>query len=179
MSNRKVIFLDRDGTINVDTGAVHSLADWRLLDGAGEALRLLQDAGFALAVVTNQSAIGDGRLAEESLRGIHGQMRRDLERFGVNLDAVAHCPHRRDAGCDCRKPRTGLFGPIRAKIGLIDLADSWMVGDKESDIGFGRAIGVRTALIRSRYWGLDTLGMKPDTVVDSLFQFARDLCPAP
>ena len=175
MTKRKVVFLDRDGTINLDTGAVHSVADWRLLDGAAEALGLLQSAGFLLAVVTNQAALADGRLSESELGRIHAEMARQLAPSGVTLDAIAHCPHDREAGCGCRKPATGMMETLLQQLGPIDFPASWMVGDKESDVGFGRGIGVRTVLIRSRYWELDTLRVKPDRIVDSLLEFARQL----
>lgn len=168
-----MVFLDRDGTINVDTGAVYSVADWRFADGAIEGLQLLGEAGFGLAVVTNQAAIADGRTSEDQVDAIHTHMRAELDAAAVTIDAIATCTHGRDAGCACRKPRTGLFDAIASECGSIDLEQSWMVGDKESDIGFGRAIGVRTVLIRSRYWDLDTLETKPDLITDSLLEFAR------
>jgi len=174
---RKAVLLDRDGTINVDTGAVHHVTDFRFVDGAVEALGILQDAGFALAVVTNQAAVADGRLSAEELGAIHGHMRNELESFGVHLDAIAHCPHRSDAGCPCRKPRPGLLKEIEHQIGVIDCRRSWMVGDKESDIGFGRNSGLQTSLIRSRYWDSDTLTVEPDRIVNSLLDFAQSIAP--
>lgn len=175
MRGRRVIFLDRDGTINVDTGAVHKVADWCFEDGAIEGLKALQDAGYGLAVVTNQAAIADGRTSSEQVEAIHTLMKQELEGAGVFIDAIAYCPHHRDGNCTCRKPQTGLFDAIVARIGPIDLAQSWMVGDKVSDIGFGQSIGVRTVLIRSRYWDLDSLKTKPDLITDSLLGFSLGL----
>ncbi len=173
----KTIFLDRDGTINVDTGAVYTPADWRLLDGVAEALHSLQSAGYQLAVVTNQAAVAEGRTSDEHVRQIHERMRRDFEAAGITIGAVAYCHHHRDADCGCRKPRPGLLDSIEAQLGKIDREHSWMVGDKESDAGFGRNIGVRTSLIRSRYWDSDTLTEKPDQIVGSLLEFARSIIP--
>lgn len=173
----KTIFLDRDGTINIDTGAVYTSADWSLLDGVTDALHILQSTGFQLAVVTNQAAIADGHTTDENVRRIHERMRRDFEAAGITIGAVAYCPHHRDADCNCRKPRPGLFDSIEDQLGPIDRKSSWMVGDKESDIGFGRNIGVRTSLIRSRYWDSDTLTEKPDQIVGSLLEFARSIIP--
>ena len=174
----KTIFLDRDGTINFDTGAVYDIADWAFAEGAVEALGILQKAGYALAVVTNQAAVADGRTSEAKEGAIHGHMLRELERVGVRIDAVAYCPHRSDAGCACRKPRPGLLVSIESQLGEFDRSGSWMVGDKESDIGFGLNIGVQTSLIRSRYWDLDTLMTKPDQIVESLLEFARFIVPS-
>ncbi len=179
MLGRKTLFLDRDGTINVDTGSVHTVDDWTFEDGAIEALHRAQAAGYALAVVTNQAAIADGRTSEEKVRAIHAHMREELEAKGVIIDAIAFCPHHRDAGCNCRKPRAGLLRMLTRDLGPIDPIRSWMVGDKESDIGFGRGIGVRTVLIRSRYWDLDTLTVKPDCIVDSLLDFIGSLDEQP
>jgi D-glycero-D-manno-heptose 1,7-bisphosphate phosphatase len=175
VGGRRVVFLDRDGTINVDTGAVHRVADWRFEDGAVEGLKALQDAGYGLAVVTNQAAIADGRTSVEQVEAIHAFMTQELAAAGVTIDAIGYCPHHRDADCACRKPRTGLFDTMATRIGPIDLGQSWMVGDKESDIGFGKSIGVRTVLIRSRYWDLDTLKTKPDLITDSLLGFSLGL----
>jgi D-glycero-D-manno-heptose 1,7-bisphosphate phosphatase len=169
----KTILLDRDGTINVDTGTVYAIDDWAFADGAVEALGILQRAGYALAVVTNQAAVADGRSSEEKVGAVHGHMLRELERVGVRVDAVAYCPHRADAGCACRKPRSGMLDSIEEQLGAIDRQGSWMVGDKESDIGFGRTVGVQTSLIRSRYWDSDNLTVKPDQIVDSLLEFAQ------
>jgi len=172
---KKTLFLDRDGTINVDTGSVHTVDDWIFEDGAIEALQKAQSAGYALAVVTNQAAIADGRTSEEKVRTIHAHMREELKAKGVSIDAIAFCPHHRGAGCNCRKPRPGLLDTVVRDLGPIDATGSWMVGDKESDIGFGRAIGVRTVLIRSRYWDTDALTVKPDRIVDSLLDFVGNL----
>lgn len=174
---RKTIFLDRDGTINVDTGAVHDIDDWAFAEGAVEALGILQQAGYALAVVTNQAALADGRTSEEKVGAIHELMLHELGRVGVRIDVIAYCPHASDAGCLCRKPRPGLFDTIEDQLGTIDRKGSWMVGDKESDIGFGRNIGVQTSLIRSRYWDSDALTERPDQIVDSLLEFARFIIP--
>lgn len=173
MKPRPTILLDRDGTINLDTGHVYTLGDWRYLDGVHDALRSLQAEGFALAVVTNQSAVSDGRTSREQVERLHRHMTETLAAAGIHIAAVAYCPHARDAGCDCRKPRTGLFSEIERRIGPIDRAASWMVGDKPSDIGFGQALGLRTALIRSRYWDEATLEARPDLIIDSLLEFAH------
>jgi D-glycero-D-manno-heptose 1,7-bisphosphate phosphatase len=176
---RKTIFLDRDGTINVDTGTVYNVSDWSFVEGAGEALEILNRDGYALAVVTNQAAVADGRTSMGNLAAIHGHLLRELEKVGVRIDGIAYCPHRSDAGCECRKPRPGMLNMIEDQLGSIDREESWMIGDKESDIGFGRNIGVQTSLIRSRYWDSNTLVVKPDRIVDSLLEFARTIVQGP
>lgn len=172
LRKNKVIFLDRDGTINVDKGYVHRQQDWEWIPGAVVALKQLAGAGFRLVVVSNQSGIGHGLYAESDVRVLHTYMEKSLAQHGVVLDAIAYCPHRREAGCSCRKPRTGLAHEIEQVIGPIDYAASWTVGDKVADICFGQALGTRTALIHSRYWNEVGLVKKPDAIVDSLLEAA-------
>ena len=108
MKPRRVVLLDRDGTIIIDR---HYLADPRgveLIEGAAEGLRRLAALGLGLVVVTNQSAIGRGRLDVEGLERIHRELSRLLADRGVRLDGIFWCPHRPEDDCDCRKPRSGM-----------------------------------------------------------------------
>ena len=173
-SARKVIFADRDGTINVDHGYVSEIARWEFLDRAPEALHTLKDNGFLIAVASNQAGISDGKFTEEDVHRLHAHMTGELKKSGVILDAIAFCPHGR-TGCNCRKPKPGLAKIIENAIGPVDYAASWVVGDKVSDIEFGKNIGTRTALIRSRYWQPGALTTHPDIIVDSLWEFAQIL----
>lgn len=169
---KAAVFLDRDGTINVDTGAVHTVSDWQFIEGAIEGLQRLQHGGFELAIVTNQAAIGNGRNTLNNLNGLHHHMRQELERCGVSIGSVVFCPHRRDENCACRKPKTGLFDQAQAEMGPVDTSRSWVIGDKESDVEFGKRAGLKSALIRSRYWEPGSLRIVPDLVVDSLREFS-------
>lgn len=169
----KVVFLDRDGTINVDRGYVYRIDDWQLLEGSIEALGRLKKLGFRLAVVTNQSGIGRGYYRMSDVDQLHQHFAQLLAGEGLALDAVALCPHDPNQECDCRKPRTGMAREIERQLGEpIDYTHSWTVGDKISDAEFGRAIGTRVALIRSNYWDESTLSFKPDRIVTSLLEFA-------
>ncbi len=173
---RKVIFLDRDGTLNVDHGYVYEREKWEWVPGAIDACKKLQDAGYALAVVTNQSAIAEGTYSKEAMDELHRFMQDELERNGVHLAAVAYCPHGRDQqDCDCRKPNIGMAKQIEEKIGPIDYANSWIVGDKEADLLFGKNAGTKTAIIRSRYWSDNTLSKQPDIVVESLQEATQQI----
>ncbi len=175
MPNRKVIFLDRDGTINVDHGYVHRLADWELCPHAPAALAKLQADGFLLTVTTNQSGIGHGLYTEQEMNLVNAHMRAELLKQGVTIDAIAFCPHHREAKCICRKPATGMVSQITKQLGKIDLPNSWSIGDKPLDVEFGRNAGARTALIRSRYWQEKDLLTKPDMIVDSLLAAADNI----
>lgn len=166
---KKVIFLDRDGTINVDSGFVHSIDAWEWTDGALDALERLQKAGYILAVVTNQSGIAHGMYEERDMHALHEYMNTELEKRGIHIDVVAFCPHGRDENiCDCRKPDIGMARQVEEKVGEIDYGNSWTIGDKEADIAFGKKAGTKTALIRSQYWTDGQLVQKPDLIVDSL-----------
>lgn len=146
-------FIDRDGVINRDHGHVHREEDFELLPGALEGLRLLQDAGFALVVVTNQAGIAKGMYDEARLRALHGHMERMLEQAGVHLERIYHCPHHPQAtvpayrcACKCRKPRPGMLLRAEADLGIA-MQRSVLVGDKRSDIEAGRAAGVALCLL--------------------------------
>ncbi|MEQ1895751.1 MAG: HAD family hydrolase [Vicinamibacterales bacterium] len=172
----KVVFLDRDGTINVDHGDVHRNQDWVFTEHAADAIRALRDAGFAIAVVTNQSAIAAGRYSLADVGKIHEFVQRQLEAAGTRIDAWAICPHGAAEDCPCRKPRTGMARAIESKLGApIDYAESWTIGDKLSDIGFGQALGTRTALLVSRYWTTIDPQCQPTLLSESLHDAVREI----
>lgn len=172
--SKKVVFLDRDGTINKDREHVYLIEHWEWSPGAIEALRQLQDAGYTLTVITNQTGIGHGYYTLEDMHWLNDYMQSELKKAGVQLAVIAFCPHRKDAGCDCRKPGIGMARQIEAKIGPIDYVVSWTIGDKMKDVGFGRGVGTKTALIRSEYWvEADLDGNRPNLIVDSLADFAQ------
>jgi D,D-heptose 1,7-bisphosphate phosphatase len=175
-----VVFLDRDGTLNVDFVYVHQIEDWRFTDRAADALRMLRAAGFAVALVSNQSGVARGLSTATDIEALHRHVRDLLARDGAALDAVAYCPHGPEDDCDCRKPRTGLARQVERQLGQpIDYAASWTIGDKLSDLAFGVALGTRTALLRSRYWNDSELETDPDVVADSLYDAARAIADNP
>jgi D-glycero-D-manno-heptose 1,7-bisphosphate phosphatase len=137
---RPWVFLDRDGTLIEDRGYVHRIADYAPLPGAYEAVRALREAGFGTAIVSNQSGIGRGLFTAADHARFQAHLRADFAAHGAALDAEFHCPHTPDAGCDCRKPRPGLIRRAQREL-EIDLARSWVIGDKESDVGLARAAG--------------------------------------
>jgi D-glycero-D-manno-heptose 1,7-bisphosphate phosphatase len=140
------VFFDRDGTLIDDVGYPRDPARVRLVDGAAEALARLREAGFRLVVVSNQSGIGRGLVTENEAQSVHERFVSELERHGVRLDGARYCPHAPGAGCDCRKPAPGLLLAAADDLGL-DLAASFMVGDKSSDVEAGRRAGCRTILL--------------------------------
>lgn len=173
----QVVFLDRDGTINVqpEAGYVAKIADWEFLTGVFEGLKLLKDAGFILALVTNQTGIGRGLYTQADMQRIHEHMQDELGKHGVALNAIAFCPHDPDDLCTCRKPKPDMASHIARQIGAIDYGSSWMIGDRIVDLQFGFNIGVQTALINSGKWQESELATQPDLIVDSLYDFAQQI----
>ena len=143
------VFLDRDGVINVDHGYVSTWEQFEFLPGASEALRELQDAGYLLIVVSNQSGIGRGYYSERDLHTLNQAIAEHLDStLGVTLSGFYHCPHHPTEAegefrqqCDCRKPAPGMIQQAVLDHG-IDVKTSLLVGDKDSDIEAGRAAGV-------------------------------------
>lgn len=170
----KVAFLDRDGTINIDHGFVHRVEDWQLTEGAAKGIETLRNAGFRIAVVTNQSGVAAGLYTERDIETLHAHMQRELAGKGAHIDAIAYCPHARDTSCECRKPGTGMATQIERQLGRsINYAGSWTIGDKPSDIAFGEALGTQTALIRNPHCLSDTLDCEPIVIAESLYVLAH------
>jgi D-glycero-D-manno-heptose 1,7-bisphosphate phosphatase len=145
-TNRRAVCLDRDGTVIYDAGYPRDPRRVRLLPGAGAALAELKRQGFLLVLVSNQSGIGRGLLTLDEAEQVHRQVVSVLAEFGVDFDAAYYCPHAPEERCRCRKPSPQML--LRAAEELdFDLARSFMVGDKPSDIAAGKEAGCRTILL--------------------------------
>lgn len=166
---KRYVLLDRDGTLVRDVGHPHRLEDYALLPGVAPALRRLIDAGYRLAIVTNQSGIGRGWFGRDAYERFQARLLADLAAAGVAIDATFMCPHAPDAGCNCRKPAPGLVLAARDALG-VDLAASWLVGDGERDVEAARRGGVGGAV----RVGVAT----PRATCDPLALEARDLADA-
>lgn len=130
---QKAIFLDRDGVINIDKAYVYKIEDFEFCEGVFEALRHFQKLGYLLIIVTNQSGIGRGYYSEQDFQILTTWMQQKLLDVDIKLDAIYHCPHVPEAHCKCRKPKSGMFEEA-IKAFDIDVKNSWMIGDKTSDI---------------------------------------------
>jgi len=150
---RPAIFLDRDGTLNIDKDYLYKCEDWEWIDGVVPSLARLSRAGFALVVASNQSGIARGFYTEKDVKALHKWVDDELFRLeGIRFDGFYICPHHPDYGssCECRKPAHGLL--LRAADELqLDLSSSWMIGDKARDVEAGRRAGCRTALVSEKY----------------------------
>lgn len=175
---QKAVFLDRDGTLNRPAGHIASPAALELIDGVGEAVSRLNRAEYRCVMVTNQPVLARGECDTAGLDRIHAKLETVLGQHGAFLDASYVCPHHPDKGfpgevpelkrvCDCRKPAPGMVLQAQSDLG-IDLAQSWMVGDSEADIGAARAGGVRSVLVRTGNVVATMLPVEPDYEVADL-----------
>jgi D-glycero-D-manno-heptose 1,7-bisphosphate phosphatase len=159
--SRRAVFLDRDGTINVEVDYLHRSDDFAFLPGAPEAIRALRAAGFLVIVVTNQSGVARGYYDEQAVTALHDDIQRRLAAWGTAIDAYYFCPHHPAAGvgayrteCDCRKGAPGMLLQAAREHG-VDLPASFMVGDKLADVEAGVAAGCRPVLVRTGYGARD------------------------
>lgn len=183
-TGRAAVFLDRDGTLNVERSYISRPEQLELLPGVGEALRVLRQAGYLLIVVTNQSVIARGEASEADIAAVHRKLEWELGKAGAYVDAIYLCPHHPDAGfageraelkivCDCRKPAPGLIERASRAFG-IDLARSWMIGDHTRDIETARRAGLRSILVQTGHGGGDgAFDVRPEAVAGDLADAAR------
>lgn len=153
MQTRRAVFLDRDGTLNEDTGYPADFRQVHIYPAAFEAVRALRQAGFAAIVVTHQSGLGRGYFDAAEIEDLHRRFAGEFARRGAALDGLYSCPHAPDAAepaCECAKPRPGLGLQAARELGL-DLGSSFMVGDKTDDVLFGLAIGAAPVLVLTGY----------------------------
>ena len=143
----KLVILDRDGTINVDSDEfVKTPEEWKPLPGALEAIARLNHAGWHVAIASNQSGLGRGLFDVAALNAIHARMHKMLSALGGRIDAVFYCPHSPSEGCQCRKPLPGLFEQIGERFG-VDLRTVPVVGDSARDLEAGVAVGCQPHLV--------------------------------
>jgi D-glycero-D-manno-heptose 1,7-bisphosphate phosphatase len=178
---RIAVFFDRDGTLIEDVGYLRTPDELRLLPGAAASLRRLNDRQILTCVVSNQSGIARELFTEDDLAGIHQRMEKDLAAAGAHLDRIYYCPHHPTEGrppynieCTCRKPRTGMLERA-ARECAIDLARSFIVGDKALDIEAGKRAGMKSILVltgfgRSSVEECRRTGIDPDFTVPTVVE---------
>jgi D-glycero-D-manno-heptose 1,7-bisphosphate phosphatase len=182
---RRAVFIDRDGTISEEVGYVNHPSRYRVFPYAARAVRLLNEAGWLAIVVTNQAGVARGYFTEDLITATHDLLIQSLAHEGARLDAIYYCPHHPSVGqppyrldCDCRKPRPGLIRRATEDF-PIDLAQSWMVGDRYSDVEMAHNAGLRAAFVLSGYgrgeWEYQraTWRRQPDLVAEDLLDAVR------
>lgn len=171
---KKAAFLDRDGVINRKAPEGEYVTRWEdmeFLPGTREAIRLLNDAGFLVVVVSNQRCVAKGLITTEQLDSMHARMCREFQAAGATIDAVYYCPHDYQPPCVCRKPQPGML--LDAALAHdVQLAASWMIGDSDHDVQAGRTAGCSTAQVVAD--GKSTHGCA-DLVATSLLDAARKI----
>ena len=177
MPTKKVVILDRDGVINVDSDAfIKSPDEWVALPGSLEAIARLNQAGYRVAIATNQSGIGRGLFDMNALNAMHLKMHRQAAAVGARIDAVFFCPHTAEDQCECRKPKPGMLKMIAERF-EVDAHYTHVVGDAMRDLQAGAALGHPTHLVLTGK-GRKTLaagGLPEGTIVhDDLRAFALD-----
>lgn len=182
-AKRPAIFLDRDGTLNVDVGYAHRLEDLRLVENVCPGLRKLQALGFALFITTNQSGIARGYFSETQVHAFNAALCELLRGGGIEIAGIYYCPFHPTAGqgeyrrdSPLRKPSPGMLLLAAQEHGL-DLAASFAIGDKKSDVAAGRAAGCRTVLVRTGMAGSGEpdLDVNPDFTADDLLLAAAQI----
>ena len=149
------LFLDRDGVINIDYGFVHSMDNFKYIEGAKEIIKMANDLGILVIVVTNQSGIARGYYTEDEFHLFTEEINEDLKNFGAHIDATYFCPHHPKEGigdlrtnCNCRKPKTGLLMKAIKEWNL-DKNKCFLIGDKDSDIIAANRCGISSCLFSS------------------------------
>jgi D-glycero-D-manno-heptose 1,7-bisphosphate phosphatase len=178
------VFLDRDGTLNVEVDFLRTPEELVLIEGAAEAVRKLNERGLVTCVISNQSGVARGYLSEADLVPIHKKLREEISRAGGALDNIYYCPHHPSAGiepyninCECRKPKLGMLLQGAREFNL-DLQRSFVVGDSTVDMQAGNLAGATTILVQTGYGKKSLLDCREKNipigfVVDSIVEAAE------
>ncbi len=179
VKKRRAVFLDRDGTINVEVGYLSKREDLVLIEDAADAIKLLNDAGFLVIVVTNQSGVARGYFTEDDVMAVNDKMLFELNVMGAFVDAIYYCPHHPDFGdekygidCNCRKPNVGMVAKAQDEF-EIDIKESFVVGDHKGDIELGKNVGAKTVHVLTGHGveegkKLEEAGIVPDHTSDNI-----------
>ncbi len=176
---RPAIFFDRDGTLNEEVGYAGRAEDFHIFPAAAPAVRRVNQAGWAAVVITNQAGVARGLFPESAVAALHALLGERLAAAGARLDAFYYCPHHPEGAvaayarvCDCRKPQPGMLRQAAHDLDL-DLAASWVIGDRRMDVAVARAVGARAAMVKTGYGAReladgDALSARPDLVADDV-----------
>lgn len=184
---RRAVFIDRDGTISEEVGYVNHPSRYRVFPFSAAAIRLLNKSGWLAIVITNQAGVARGYFSEEIVTVVHEQLEDKLQKDGASLDGIYYCPHHPSVGeapyrldCNCRKPKPGLINAASANLG-VDIAASWMVGDRYSDVVMARNAGLRSALVLTGYglgeweYQRSSWKFKPDVMAENLLEAVKKI----
>ncbi|CAM1373128.1 D-glycero-beta-D-manno-heptose 1,7-bisphosphate 7-phosphatase [Tenacibaculum xiamenense] len=163
----KVVFIDRDGVINKDVGYLDKIEDFQFIDGVFTSFRYLQSLGFSLVIITNQSGIGRGYFSDYDFHVVNNWMLDKFSHENVNILDVLYCPHKPLDLCTCRKPNTGMLETINKKYNIIK-KESWLIGDKESDIDTAINFGITNTVLVESGQEIDKKNSKANFILPSI-----------
>lgn len=185
-SKHRAVFIDRDGTLNVEKNYVHKISDFEFIAGAPEAVRLLNEHSFKVVVISNQSGIARGYFTPNDVHILHDHIQRELRKQKAHIDAFFYCPHHPDGTvaefrkeCDCRKPHTGMILQAEKKFDL-DLTRSFIVGDHLSDVQLKEKVPSTMILVRTGHGiltleQLSTVSVRPDRIEENLLEAVKKI----
>jgi D-glycero-D-manno-heptose 1,7-bisphosphate phosphatase len=187
MNNNRAIFLDRDGTINEETGYIDHVNRFKIFPFVADSIKMFRKKDFKIFVVTNQSGIARGYFSEEVLNEIHKKLLNYLSENGTSIDAIYYCPHHPTEGkgkytidCNCRKPKTGMIDQA-VKEYDIDLSNSYMIGDRFKDIQFAKSLNMKSGFLFTGYgkgeyeYLKNSWNFMPDLIAENLKEMAKKI----
>ncbi|WP_375723114.1 D-glycero-beta-D-manno-heptose 1,7-bisphosphate 7-phosphatase [Arcobacter sp. KX21116] len=174
---QKAIFLDRDGVINIEKNYLYKVEDFEFITGVFDTLKYLQDNDYKLFIITNQSGIGRGYYTQEDFNNLTSWMLEEFAKNGITISQVELCPHAPTQECNCRKPKTGMIDNI-LKNHKIDLGNSWLIGDKKSDILCAKNAGIKSSIQVKTGHDFDESSSLANFVCDSIKEVKNIIIPA-
>lgn len=175
----KALFLDRDGIINVEKNYVYKIEEFKFIDGVFDTLKFFQDRGYLLIIITNQSGIGRGYYTEEDFHVLNDWMIQEFEKRGVNITKVYYSPFHSEYGIEkykrdsfCRKPNPGMILQAKEEFD-IDLTESILIGDKETDIEAGINAGLKINILVGKSHKYNEIDIKADYIINNIKDIIR------
>ena len=185
-ARNKAVFIDRDGTLNVEKDYLYKISDFEFVPGAPDAVRLLNEHGFKVIVISNQSGIARGFYTPNDVHLLHDHIQRELRKEKAHIDAFFYCPHHPEGAieefrkdCECRKPKPGMILKAVEKFKL-DLEDCFVVGDHLSDVKLKAELPIKAILVLTGHGQkalteLTTKNIQPDMIVENLLEAAKKI----
>lgn len=170
LPKKRAVFLDRDGTINIEKNYLYQSSEWEWIPGAIDAIKLLNENNFLVVVVSNQSGIARKMYGSDDVYRLHGWVSQELAKSEAWIDRYYFCPHHPEFGsvrdCECRKPRIGMFTKAADDLGIA-FNHSWMIGDKIIDMDAGRSAGANTIMVLTGHGAIEAKEVSSDQLVVS------------
>ncbi|PLY06745.1 MAG: D-glycero-beta-D-manno-heptose-1,7-bisphosphate 7-phosphatase [Arcobacter sp.] len=163
----KAVFLDRDGVVNIEKDYLYKIEDFEFVDGLFQSLKYLQELGYKLFIITNQSGIARKYYTIDDFNQLTSWMLNEFEKNGIKISQVELCPHGPDDNCSCRKPKTAMIENILKNFPL-DLEKSWLIGDKSSDIKCARNSNIKNTIQVKSGHSFDETKSEADYICNSI-----------